>query len=358
MNRREYLTRMAASAAGLAIGAACKSGSEQQARQAVTPIPTPITKPETPRTWSKRWSDPFPKYPPEQTIKLIFYGLASLSPGKNGSKANCEVGFHSSGDENHRHELSIYAFDNAQLGGCIPRYDSTNPKEQIALVDLRVDHPEAKVDEVSFYQPGNVQRRSDLSDDRDFRWIIDFESDYLYRNFPGSAHPDKLPKVPHIYKPALTVPSGLFYTLRKTASTFELKTPDHIYRSELGNVADVLGANVYVKQGTGLSLFVNARAHRVQAPGEIYFINTCTKPSAGDHCDADPSSSDKKVRGDFYLHYKGFELEGKPEYELFLLQGGTQSAIVDVVCAPERLGPHITLTDESPCATVGYGGGI
>jgi hypothetical protein len=348
---------MAASAAGLAIGAGCKNVNENQARQAREVLPA-IAKSETPRLWKERWSGPFPKYPADQTIKLIFYGLASVSPRNQSGKTTCEVGFHSSGDVSHRHELSIFTFDNAQTGMCAARYDSTNPREQIAMLAMSVDEPEDKFNEVSFFQPGDVQRRTELTDGRDFRWIIDFESDYFYRNFPGSAHPDKLPKVPHIYKPVLAVPSGLFYTLRKTASTFEIKTTGGpFYRSELGNVADVIGANVYVKPGTGLTLFVNTKPHQVQAPGEIYFINTCTKSAAGDHCDADPSSSDKTRRGDFYLHYKGFELEGKPEYELFLLESHSHSVLPDVVCAPGKLNPYSRLTDESPCAAAGYSGG-
>jgi hypothetical protein len=256
--------------------------------------------------------------------------------------------------------LSIFAFNIDRIGNCTSVYNSTSPKEQIAKLELKVDKPDDAFKKVRYFQRGKVQRRTELTDDRDFRWIIDFESDYAYRNFPGSAHPDKLPKVPHIYKPIINIPKGLFYTLRKTGSRFELKTTSGpFYRSELGSVADVIGANIYVEPNSSVKLFVNSnsRAVQVQAPGEIYFINTCTKNSNGDHCDAIPDSTNKEERGDFFLHYKAFDLEGKPEYELFSVDESHPSpADPDVVCALDLLRSH-SLTDESPCAAVGYSGG-
>ncbi len=358
MNRREYLALMGASA-GVAIGASC---SRQPASNAGSSVPdaatTQATKAEAPRIWNERWPGAFPKdadYPPSQTIKLAFYGLGSLSPGDGGT---CEVGFHNSGDEHHRHELSIFAYKLGPGGACTSIYDSTKPKEQIALIDLKVEEPDNRVAKAFFYQPGDVQRRTDLSDPLDFRWIVDFESEYLYRNFPGFPHPEKLPRVSHIYRPKFTVPSGLFYTLRKTLSTFEARSIGGNLASRLGNVADVIGANIYVKQGKGLTLTVNTKEHVVKAPGEVYFINKCTMNSSGNLCKPDPESPDRKLRGDFYLHYKAFELEGKPEYELVLVGRPLASEIkqAKVECNPTDI-PYDLISDESPCAAAGYSSG-
>lgn len=202
-----------------------------------------------------------------------------------------------------------------------------------------------------------MQRRAELSDEKDFRWIIDFESDYLYRNFPGSAHPNKLTKVPFIYSPVLTVPYGLFYTLRKTASTFTAKTDNGQYVSNLGNVADVMAVNIYVKPNTGLTLLVNTKPHPVKAPGEVYFINTCSKPGSGQHCEVDPSSTDEALRSDFYLHYKGFERDQMPKYGLWLDQTHSQTAKPDICDLGQITPREMSLTDEAPCAAAGYGGG-
>lgn len=150
MNRRDYLALIGAAGAGFAIGSACKSGSDQTNRQNPAAAVTPIMKPEKPRTWSKRWLDPFPTNPPpEQTIKLIFYGLSSLTPGTQGNKSYCDVGFHSSGDSSHHHQLSVVTYDGSP-GSCTSVYDSTKPPEQIAKLELKVDQPDGRFQEVSF----------------------------------------------------------------------------------------------------------------------------------------------------------------------------------------------------------------
>lgn len=363
LSRREYLTLMSVGA-GVALAASCKSGVEPskptntgQPSAAEVASPNVGTRSEAPRIWNSRWSDPFPKQP-DQLVKLIFHGLGSFSPGSQGGKTNCEVGFHSSGDELHRHQLSIFAFTNGPGTGCTTIYNSKEAKEQIARIDLEVARPEDNFSRAYFYQPGEAQKRADLNDPKDFRWIVDFESDYVYRNFPGAAQADKLTKIPFIYRPRFTVPCGLFYTLRKTASTFFLKSNVGNLERELGNVADVIGANVYVKPGESVNLSVNTKPYKIQAPGEIYFINTCTKTAGGGVCTPKPSDPNKKLRGDFYLHYKGFELEGRPEFELLLRQAQQQSARPDVFCNPKALDPHVETSDESPCAAAGYSGGV
>ena len=76
-----------------------------------------------------------------------------------------------------------------------------------------------------FYQRYPACSRRELRDDRDFRWIVDFDSDYLYgKHLPGSSH---LQTKPDVYSPVLRVTSGLFYTLHKTGSTFLARSDDN-----------------------------------------------------------------------------------------------------------------------------------
>jgi hypothetical protein len=69
----------------------------------------------------------------------------------------------------------------------------------------------------------------------------------------------------------------------------------------------------------------------------IYILNLCDG-NANAACQYDATSSDKKRRNDFFLHYETFDPAlNTPEY--LLVKRGDND-----------------ITDDSPCGAVGYGG--
>jgi hypothetical protein len=363
MKRREYLALM--SATGLAMATSCvqreQPATSNQPATSEAAKQASIVSSEKPKKWTNDWDKPFPERNPNQIVKLVFYGLSGFEPIEKGSKHWCEIGFFSKAYNGHIHDLSIYAY--TEVGGSSTRvYDSRKPKEQIALIEFKVEKPDSEFNEVYFFQPGEVENRSDLRHRNDFRWIIDLESDYAYGSLLGS---DKLDRDKSFYTPNFNVESGLFYTMRRTASIFEIKSDDQTRKSTLGRVADVVGANIYVEPETDVILTINgndANPYRVKAPGEIYFVNTCTKNS--NRCKFPyPKGSKKEERNDFYLHYKAIDLKGKPELGLYQIERPDYEKI-DVKCSHDIPASKLTdrqhfeeamSSDESPCSASGFG---
>jgi hypothetical protein len=286
-------------------------------------------------------------------------------------KSICDVGFHASGDSTHHHHLSIYAYGKAS---CDPVIEPpANGDQGIKQLSISSERTPPKFNEANFYQPTNPTTRQDLAD-YDFRRIIDFESDYMYRPSLPQGAPRLEPRK-GIYRPTLSIPFGLFYTLRITNSTFRAQNANGTQISDLHKVADIMAASIFVDEGTAINLTVNNVAHRVEAPGEIYFLNHCYKDSQmSDYCVPEPyNMHDKKKRNDFYLQYKAFKRPAeRDEYELVVAQGVPDSPPIpghlqcyDRVAMShsksarmDRVGPFSErLTDEAPCAASGYGGG-
>ena len=231
---------------------------------------------------------------------------------------------------------------------------------------------------VYFYQPNydhQVTQRRDLDDLQDFRWLIDFESDYLYRKF-FSVGQQFLPHNSGVYNPIVSVPYGIFYTLHQTASTFILQTKDGKYVSDLGPVADIIAANIYVKPNATIEININNSPQpiAVQAPAEIYFLNPCLgDPTNNYHCESEPYNLDhKELRGDFFLNYRAFQHGSAPEYELFIAENlKYDDTNLGLNCLRVRREQHTTdkhkrifrdgqiifVSDEAPCSGTGYGGG-
>ena len=354
LNRRDYLIGMGAGAAGI-VGAATVPSLGKNIRQVFTDQDSPRCAPgenRTPgiRVWQRPHPGPFPVVPENQIVKLIFHGLAGFSWCKNPQtqQYSCDVGFFDKPDNYHRHTLMIHAFS---APSCTPVNVPTKVRKLSLIVNDR-----AVFNEVYFYQPGTVSNRGDLSDSRDFRWIMDFESNYLY----GVS----LKKKRKVFKPTLSVPCGLFYTLHKTGSTFRMQPAVGPPINDVGNVADILAANVYVPANAAVELRVNDRPYPIQAPGEIHFNNHC---SGGSHCAVpEPHNvQNKKRRNDFYMNHEAFEFD-VAERELFLLHSGTPSPLQGTSCAIyTSLAEHrhssrpdvVFMNDEAPCSGTGFGGG-
>jgi hypothetical protein len=232
---------------------------------------------------------------------------------------------------------------------------------QNRIEEIKLEYePDTVIDQAYFYQPGPACTRRALTDDKDFRWIVDFESDYLYRKHLGAG--SSLEKKKDVYSPVLKVKSGIFYTLQKTASTFLARSEDNEYFIDLGNIAHIIAANVYVKSGP-VTVKVDNLTFTVHPPGEIYFKNHCMTDTGDCYSYFKPNHKDKKKRSDFFLNYEAFDRKNHPEYQLHLLESDTPLP-PEVVCEKKRFTPKnkkelegIESSDESPCSAAGYGGG-
>jgi hypothetical protein len=354
MNRRDYLKQM--SAAGVIAGAAGLQAFAQQCTQGPKPCPPdpPCINPGpgAPLTWEPRWCEDFPPCERSDYVKLIFEGLMGFARREEGGKTVCDVGFHRKGDSPLHHHLEITAYNNAiNEDRCGPPvYKTPANVKQIKTLTLEVPQPKV-VDQAYFYQRGQACSRQQLSYYEDFRWIIDFESPYL--------HGKHLEKNKSVYGPRLTVPSGIFYTLRKTASTFRAQTQDGSHVCQLGNVADIMGVNVYIESRSVVTLKVDGVPYEISAPGEIYFRNHCVQDNTPDgHCVAEPYNlKDKKKRSDFFLNYKAFDRGSAPEYQLFLAESHEQTHQPDVICEKSAYRKPKKYNDEAPCSAAGYGSG-
>lgn len=388
INRRDYLKGLGAGAAVLVGGANLSLLAQKRSTKVETKdqyvksvgSKEARNKTEGPLIWQKQ----IPKFPTisdDYVVKLIFYGLMGFSSRGADPNYSCDVGIHRHGDSTHHHWLSIHAYEQIMGGECrkvypcppkpLPCPSTTEATEKISKLDLYISEPDEEVKQVYFYQPGTIASRDDLVDPQDFRWIIDFDSDYLYGKDFGNATTPKVRKKSKAYAPKFNVTSGVFYTLRKTSSTFRAQSAKGDFVSDLSNVADVLAANIYLKPSGSVRLTINDMPYTIHPPAEIYFINECFQDKKRKYyCHAEPHNiKEKKKRNDFYLNYENFELDDKPEFELFLLHGGTQTD-AKVACARNLLRSHessahnplksdeyIFFTDEAPCAAAGYGAG-
>jgi hypothetical protein len=357
ITRRDYLTRMGVGAAGIVGTAGLTFGkdvsefpsSHVSERGTLGDIQAPKTQSVAPREWLRRHPGPFPSVPANQVVKLIFHGLAGFCwrEDPRTHKISCDVGFFNKPDSYHRHRLMVHAYSASCTAVNLP----TNVQKLSLIVTNR-----AILDEAYFYQPGNVSSRAELTDPKDFRWMMDLESDYF--------HGISLEKKPSVFKPILSVPCGLFYTHHKTGSRFRVQPAEGPPVNDLGNVADILAANVYVTLGASVELRVNDQPHAIQAPGEVHFNNHCHSGSA---CTPQPHNlQDRRKRSDFYMNYEAFDRKTEPEYQLYLLHTGTPNPPEGTSCKEYRILTEdrhaadrevIFLNDEAPCTGTGYGGG-
>jgi hypothetical protein len=310
-------------------------------------------KPTAPLVWDPAWCEPFPPNAESKCVKLIFEGLTGFARRLNSGKTECDVGFHSKGDSPISHHLSIDAYSNVvDADNCAGsrRFD----QRRIEVIELTVADPD--IDQAYFYQRGSACTRGELAYDEDFRWIIDFESDYLYRkHLSANSH---LELRENVYSPVLNVKHGIFYTLQKTSSTFLARSEDGNNYVYMSNAPYIMAANVYVKSGS-VTLKVDDVTFPIQPPGEIYFKNHCIKGSTPCHEFFNPNHTDKKKRSDFFLNYKAFDRKGHSEYQLHLLDSKDQIQPPNVICERSRFTSmnfeEKKSNDESPCSAAGYG---
>ena len=285
---------------------------------------------------------------PVGAVKLVFHGLMAFSYNQSGE---CIVGFHSKGDKKHQHSLTINTYDQS----CNLAYPSENVSKS-AKLQMIIDKPDLnQASKALFYQPnGKLDRKAAGSVDQDFQWIMDLESEYFYGQ--SDLFPNGLPKKSGVYAPTLAVAQGIFYTIKKTRGEFSVQTKSGKYHQDLGQVAEYIGAYIYLLSGGSVMLLIDGKATPPLTKGEIHFNNLCENPIDHDSCNKHWNYFDfvdKSNRNDFYLHTKGFDLQGKPELELFLTKAVVGSQPPGDICRPKL----VALSDDNaPCAGAGYGG--
>jgi hypothetical protein len=286
---------------------------------------------------------------PTESVKLVFHGLMGLVLG---SPNECVVGFHSKPSNKHKHRLNVMAFTN-----CAPSPQLPEPKQVPigAKPILEILEPDL-ITGVKFYQPPINPWHTN-----DFRHVIDLEDPKWYGR--------RLHWKPDVYKPSMSIKNGLFYTLLKTGSTFKKQRQGESPTSPgvpIGSVAAYVGVNIYLKPRGRVTLKIPEAGIDLtleQAPGvkhEIHFNNDCSKRWLGTECRFNPEHLDETERSDFYMHRDAVDLGTGDKYQLVREQRA------DKVPAPEICllahSTHLsqarrTVTDEAPCAALGYGYG-
>lgn len=222
-------------------------------------------------------------------------------------------------------------------------------------IDITVVNPDI-IDGTYVFAKGTFSRTAASNDDRDWRWIMDFEGPDFYQR--------RLDKDVLKYTP-LTINNGLFYTFHKTKSRFETQ-----YNSsrvtDLSHIAMIIGANIYLKPGGSVSIMLGGvpLPPLVAIPGFTYDIvvrNDCRKRLAA--CDFEPHHlSDRTRRNDFYLYYDLFSPPLEQELDLYCYDIQEPQVLsktareTDFFRAKSSPLWEILLTDPAPCAPTGSGG--
>jgi hypothetical protein len=210
---------------------------------------------------------------------------------------------------------------------------------------------------VYVYEKGDFNRPEDpnhLNDPNDWRWALDFEDRLFY--------PTGIKLKPKTVSSVISINHGLFYTLQKTTSTFELLrgSGDPV---EIGNVAQYLAGNIYLKPDGEVKLTVRYPFPRqpeiMTLPwidGTRYQIdisNDCQKHNEPCRFQRPDHPTDKKQRNDFYLYYDCFHVpSGAHEIGLKLKQHNDPPPLPDYFYTEEKSPEHHTANNDSPCGAV------
>lgn len=282
------------------------------------------------------WQRDFPAATP--TVKVTFEGLfCFFFDGKEG----CFVGTHNTTRQaGHQHAAfpHDYKITIVQKDGSSTTTDSflVGDPRQSSPLNIKVtgaDFPPDLDPGVYVYTGPNRDRfnRKD-GDERDWRWIIDFE-EVMYPDGVKGINSTAL-------RPGIKIDAGLFYTQARTSVDFILTPEGGGASIQLNKIAKVTAANIYLKEGGSVSLRGGpVGKHDLNfAPNRTFEVNITNLCDGNSHppCKFDPHSLDKKNRNDFFLYYDIFDQsQNRPEYLLI------------------RIGEPGT--DDSPCGAVGFG---
>lgn len=301
----------------------------------------------------------------EPTVTILFHGLQCFF--FEGSRW-CTVGLHNTTHarphpQPHDYVVRIWK----KVGGVCPsspyrNFTIGNPKKTSKMY-ITAEGVAEGFEGVYVYQRDPFNRPEDPTqpnDPKDWRWAVDFDDLHEQIQFKSGT-----------MDPGVTIDSGIFYTLRKTNSKFRLHPagqPDAVGNIDLGSVAEILGANIYLRPPgasgePGGNVTLTGGPFRTPevlsaAPGITYQIDITNNCERAQHppCRFDSAPHNpKEVRNDFYLYYKLFEPPPEPEYEMIITERvePLDEFVRNLgVCAL----PEERAADDTPCGGVRFSG--
>ena len=370
LNRRDYLSLIGASGAGLMFGAACRNDSQQQTGQGPAPTHTPMASPDAARARPAPpaiCSNGFKDWPPSTdapsrcaSVTLIFDGLM----GYFYDHGQAQVAFHPAGNM-HKPSISLWEKpDDSACGqaGCTDQRFPALPAK-LKYIDVSVVGRQNKVD---YYKPGACLDRGS-GNPMDFRWLIDLEE--LYSPPHGRRKHFGL---------VLRIQDGTFYTRTLTNHIFQRVDSRNRLSQQagtiIGRVPHIMAAAIKLTGDEKVRLELKDKDNKplgnptdlkpaTQKVLELDFLNRCVECEDPNPC----HDSDETKRNHFHYLRKVLELESDlPKYSIALAASETEPLPIPPKCNAEGLtertdgdycsAPHAELTDEAPCAGSGYGG--
>lgn len=302
-----------------------------------------------PKTYVE-WQDAFPGG--ASTVRIVFHGLF----GFFFNDRKCFVGTHNTTrqpghphtDHPHEYKVTISQRDAGILTGFLPYEVNTGNPLEVPVLDIDVAgsaFPGGKAPGVYVYTGLRHAQfsRSPGDDEKDWRWIIDFEDKVYPMGVQG--------KIWEAMQPGVTINNGLFHTDLLTHAQFDLVPEGGGAAIPLNSIAHMVAANIYLAPGgtvhiTGGPVGDLLLEYKKNRTFEVFVSNLCD----GDihpPCDYQPDAGSKEGRNDFFLHYETFNPAlNKPEYMLV-----KRETPVDGLLRTENF-----ISDDSPCGSVGYGG--
>lgn len=302
---------------------------------------------------------------PDPTVQLVFEGLLWFI---FHDSEECQIGIHNTTqgtsvphDHPHFLEIDVWTIESgcgtsAKVCGRPEKISIGNPKT-ISSIQINASMP--KENGVQVYQKDPFDRlNNDASDPKDWRWVFDFEKDPFYPK-GIKLHPEKI-------NPSISINNGLFYTLHKTSSTFELLPLGGTGSQKVGNAVHFVGGNIYLKEGGEVTLTIRRPApvpptvkHLTLKDGVCYQIdirNVCKKNHQP--CAFTPDDPVIEERNDFYLYYETFtKPSDRPVYTLKLDTPGPAGDFPPEICLETDVVERIESSKDSPCGSVTAGGG-
>ncbi|HVG19299.1 MAG TPA: hypothetical protein VNI02_09605 [Blastocatellia bacterium] len=307
---------------------------------------------------------PISELPPNPTVTVIFHGLQCFY--FDGKEKPCMVGLHNrthgaQGTHPHRHDLTISVLK--ETGGTaqppvMPPHNFHSPKNA-GEIDIHVSGEMDFLDGVYVYEKGGFIRpdppddAGNANDTRDWRWVIDFERD-VYTAPVSNVDADAV-------TPSVAINKAIFSTFSRTESRFSL-VPAVAGGSdqELGRIAHLIAANIYLKPGEGKVVLKIGRRPPITLEAEpntryeINITNDCNE-GVSPACAFDRGSPRannrhlrKEERNDFYLYYDIFDPPvGEPEFELVRTARPPALRIEGLIS--EKIKDDLMSTDEAPC---------
>src|ERR1044071_525673 len=252
---------------------------------------------------------PPPMSIPEPDVLIGFHGLMSFAHHRGGF---CEVGIHSTAPN---HKLGIFVVEITDIFFTNLRMQSAASKPNIVykyvghaasfpedVVRIEVSKPQTPG--VSYYKYAIDAGRSDewaiKGAEYDFRWIIDFENEELYKT--------QVKKKAGVFRPKLRIKAGVFATLLLTPRRFQFRTP--YVESEPRPVGFFFGASIDLKANGFVAIKIGNQEVLLNK-GKRYYVhidNGCPR----ELCAYNPHSPIKEKRNDFHHYY---DVVKGPDYD-------------------------------------------